>query len=154
VSIFAAWSPVVGLRLGWVLAGGLLLLLFVEWGAALRNDFRHFLWTVSLTLAAMPLLGIHTTIFNYVLLFVPLMVFLGILAEQRSKPERWGLAGFLLIVLFFGLWALTLALIDVHASAALSQILFFLLPGLLIPGLYWMRWRYTRPVRLGLETPL
>jgi hypothetical protein len=42
VSIFAVWSPVVGPRLGWVLAGSLALLLFVEWGAALRNDFRHF----------------------------------------------------------------------------------------------------------------
>jgi len=151
VRIFAAWSPVVGPRLGWILAGGLLLLLFVEWGAALRNDFRHFLWTVSLTLAVMPLLGVPTTLLNYVLLYVPLMVFLGILAEHRSKPGRWGVAGILLIALFFGLWALTLALINVHASVALAQSLFFLLPGLLIPGLYWMRWRYTRLVRPGLE---
>ena len=153
VSIFASWSPVVGPRLGWVLAGVLLLLLFVEWGAALRNEFRHVLWTIGLTLAAMPLMGVSTTSTNYVLLYIPLMLFLGILGKRQSNPRRWGVAGFLLIVILFGLWALTLTLINANALAALAQTLFLFLPLLLIPGLYWMRWRFTRPVGPELEMP-
>ncbi len=144
-SIFASWSPVVGSRLAWVLAGVLLLLLFVEWGASLRNEYRHVLWTICLTVAVMPLMGITTNWTNYVILYVPLMLLLGILAGLQSNPRRWGAAGFSLILLFIALWALTLILVSAHALVALSQTLFLLLPILLIPGLYWMRWRFTRP---------
>jgi len=151
VRIFTSWSPVVGLRLGWVLAGLLLLLLFVEWGAAMRDESRHVVWTVCLTVAVMPLMGVLTTSANYVILFIPLMILLDILVGHRPAPKRWGSAGFLLIGLFIGLWALTIVLVVVHAPAALSQTLFLLLPILLVPSLYWVRWRFTRSPKPELE---
>jgi hypothetical protein len=153
VSIFASWSPVVGPRLAWVVAGILLLLLFVEWGAALRNEFRHVLWTISLTLAAMPFMGVSTTSTNYVLLYIPLMLFLGILVEHRPNPRSWGMAGILLVAILAGLWALTFILVTEKAFVALAQTLFLFLPVLLVPGLYWMRWRFTRPALPELEIP-
>ena len=56
--IFGSWWPVVGPRLGWMLTGFLVIVLFLEWRNVRHKDFRHFLWTSSLTLAITPLLGI------------------------------------------------------------------------------------------------
>ena len=153
MSLFAAWSPVVGPRLGWVLIGGLLLMLFIEWGAAFRNDFRPFLWAVGLTLAATPLLGIPMAPADFVVLFIPLMLFLSILAERWSRPGRWGVAGIVLIATLAGLWLLPLALVAANAHAALADVLILLLPVLLLFGLYWMRWWFIRLAPTGLETP-
>ena len=152
VNIFATWSPVVGPRLAWVMAGTLLLLLFIEWGAALRNDFRNLLWTVNLTLAAMPILGISIATANYIILNIPLMILLGILAEGRSSRGRWS-AGILLFVMLIGSWVLTAILISSNKYTALAQTLFLFLPLLLIPGLYWMRWRFTRSASPEFELP-
>jgi hypothetical protein len=150
--ILASWSPVVGPRLGWIVAGALLLLLCVEWGAAMRNEFRHALWTICLTISVMPLMGISTSLTSYVILIVPLLILLGILAGLQANPRGWGLAGLLLILILILLWVLTGVLVSLDALPALSNILFLLLPVLLIPSLYWMRWRFTRPIRpqLGL----
>jgi hypothetical protein len=151
-SILASWSPVAGPRLGWVISAGLLLVLFIEWGNTLRKDFRQFLWTVSLTLAATPLLGIPMLLKEYVFLFIPLALFLSILAERWSRPRRWGVAGIVLIVILAGSWLLTLKLSAANAYAALADSLFLLLPVLLIFGLYWMRWWFIHPRRTGLQS--
>ena len=144
VRIFASWSPVVGLRLGWVVAALFLLLLCVEWGAAMRDKPRHVLWTICLSVVVMPLLGIPVDTSNYVILFIPLMLLLGILAMGKHKARSWGSSVLLLIGLFVGLWALAVILILTHAQTALSQALFLFLPLVILPGLYWVRWRFTR----------
>jgi hypothetical protein len=144
-NIFASWSPVIGPRVGWVISGGLLLVLFIEWGNTLRKDSRHFLWTVSLTLVATPLLGIPMLPGEYVFLFIPLVLFLSILDERWSRPRRWGVAGIALIVILAGSWLLPLRLSSANANTALTDFLFLLLPVLLLIGLYWMRWWYIRP---------
>jgi hypothetical protein len=151
-SILASWSPVVGPRLGWVFSGGLLLVLFIEWGNTLRKDSRQFFWTVSLTLAATPLLGIPMLPGEYVFLFIPLVLFLSILAEHWSRPRRWGVAGIVLVVILVGLWLLTLKLSAVNAYAALADSLFLFLPVLLTFGLYWMRWWFIHPRPTGFKT--
>ena len=155
-SILASWSPIVGPRIGWVISGGLLLVLFVEWGNTLRKDPRHFLWTVSLTLVATPLLGIPMLPREYGFLFIPLVLFLSILDERWSsrstfgarderRPRRWGVAGITLILILAGSWLLALQLSAANADAALADTLFLLLPLSLFIGLYWMRWWYVRP---------
>ncbi len=151
VDIFTAWSPIVGSRLGWVMAALLLLLLFVEWGAALRNEFRHLLWTVSLTLAAAPLMGVPVALTSYVIFFLPLILILSVLVKRRSNAPRLDLAGILLMVLFAGLWILTGLLASAGAYRALAETLFLHVPVLLISGLYWMRWRFIRKGVLELE---
>jgi hypothetical protein len=145
--ILASWSPVLGPRVGWVLTAVLLLLLFVEWGAALRNEFRHVLWTISLTISVMPLMGLPISLNSYAILIVPLLILLGVLGGSRSHPRIWGWAGFSLILVFILLWVLAVGLVFLQALSALPGTLFLLLPFLLISGLYWMRWRFTRPVR-------
>ncbi len=144
VRIFASWSPVVGLRLGWAIAALFLLLLSVEWGAAMQDEPRHVLWTVCLTMTVMPLMGVRITLADYVFLFIPLMLLMGILAGLRSTTQKWGLSTFLLIGLFLLLWGLAAWLALSDQQAALSQTLFLFLPVLLLPWLYWVRWRFTR----------
>ena len=145
--IFASWWPAVGPRLGWALTGLLLVVLFVEWREVRRKDFRHLLWTASLTLAGTPLLGIPVIPQDYVLLFFPLVLFLSILTERWSRPGRWGVAGFVLLAIFFGFWIITASLFLAGASAALNGVLALVLPVLLVLGLYWMRWWAVRPPR-------
>ena len=150
--IFASWSPVVGQRLGWVLAGVLLLVLFFEWGNTLTKDFRAFLWMVSLTVSVTPLLGIPMVLKEYLFLFFPLMLFLALLGERRPWLERWGVPGIVMIIIG-GLWLLTMDLVAANAYAVLADILILFLPALLVIGLYWMRWWFIHTVPSGLETP-
>jgi hypothetical protein len=150
--ILAGWSPIVGQRLGWVLAAILLLVLFFEWGNTLAKDFRAFLWMACLTVSVTPLLGIPVAPVDYLILFVPLMLFLTLLSERRPWLKRWGVPGIVILILA-GLWSLTLALVTANAYASLTNILILVLPILLVLGLYWMRWWFIHTVPTGLETP-
>ncbi|HTX91989.1 MAG TPA: hypothetical protein VMC09_12315 [Anaerolineales bacterium] len=151
--ILAGWSPVIGPRLGWAILVVVALVLFVEWGIVLQRDFRHFMWIVSVTLVATPFLGIPINIKDYVFLFIPLVLFLSILAERFSRPRRWGAAEFTFLGVALGLWLLTVLLVGINALGAWTDVMFLGLPGLLLIGLYWMRWWFVRPVRteLGLS---
>jgi hypothetical protein len=142
--ILALSWPVFGPRLGWVLTAIILVALFLEWRDIRRKDFRHFLWTASLTLAGTPLLGIPVTPLDYVLLFFPLILFLSILAERWSRPYRWGISGLVLMVIFFVPWLVPfeLALADIYIPTKSTALIF---PLLLVLGLYWMRWWAVRP---------
>ncbi|MGB8213821.1 MAG: hypothetical protein WCE68_09720 [Anaerolineales bacterium] len=148
IGIFAAWSPVVGLRIGWILAAGLLLALFFEWGSSMAKDHRSFLWVACLTLSVTPLLGIPFVPRDYPFLLIPLMLFLAILSERWPRLKRWDAAGMVMLVILVGLWLLTLTL-----NTALTGVLILLLPALLVLGLYWMRWRFIHPMPAGLRPP-
>jgi hypothetical protein len=151
IGIFASWSPVAGVRLGWILAAGLVLVLFFEWGNSFAKDFRAFLWTVSLSLSVTPLLGIPIVPKEILFLFIPLTLFLAILSERRPWLKRWGVAGIILVVILAGFWFLTFSLVKADAYAALVDVLILLLPALLAIGLAWVRWWFTHSVPTGLE---
>ena len=150
--IFTTLSPVVGQRLSWILSAVLLLVLFFEWGNTLAKDFRAFLWMVSLTVSVTPLLGIPMVPKEYLILIVPLMLFLALLGERRPWLKRWGVPGIVLLILG-GLWSLTFALVTANAYVTLFNILILVLPVLLVVGLYWMRWWFIHTIPTGLETP-
>jgi len=145
--IVSSWWPVVGFRLGWALTGLLLLVLFIEWRDVRKKDFRHFLWTACLTLAVTPILGIPVIPQDYVLLFIPLILFLSILVERWSRPGRWGLAGIVLLTIFIGFWLIPASLFLNGNTTALAAVLSLVFPILLLIGLYWMRWWAVRPPR-------
>jgi hypothetical protein len=152
-SVLASWSPIVGRRLGWVLAAILLLVLFFEWGKTLVKDFRAFLWMVCLTVTVTPLLGIPMEPGEYPFLFIPLALFLAILSERRSQFKIWRVSEIVLIALFLGFWLLTFMLLRVNAYGALNDTLILLLPVLLVTGLIWMRWWFIHTVPIGFATP-
>lgn len=152
-TIFAGWWPAIGDKLGWALTAVLVVVLFLEWRAVRKKDFRHFLWTAGLTLAVTPLLGIPAHPGLYAALFFPLTLFLAVVAERWSRPRRWGLAGFLLVLIFAGSWALIFYLTKLDSLEPLRRaILILVLPSLLLVGLYWIRWWAIRPPRTWLET--
>ena len=153
VGILASWSPVVGLRLGWLLAAVLLLLLFLEWGKTLKKDFRSLFWTACLTLSITPLLGIPMVPGEYLALFLPLLLFLSILAERRPWIKQSTVAETMLVALLLGSWALIIGLVKANAYRPLINGLMLLLPVLLVPGLYWMRWWYLHTAPTRLEPP-
>ena len=151
IGIFTSWSPVAGARLGWVLAAGLLLMLFFEWGSSFAKDFRAFLWTVCLSLSVTPFLGIPMAPRETLFLFTPLILVLTILSERRPWIKRWGVAGITMVAILAGFWFLTFSLVKANAYAALADALILLLPALLVIGLVWMRWWFTHSVPTGLE---
>jgi len=98
------------------------------------------------------LLGIPMVPKEYLILIVPLMLFMAMLGERRPWLKNWGVPGIVLLILG-GLWSLSLALIKANAYATLANILILFLPVLLVIGLYWMRWWFIHTVPTGLETP-
>lgn len=149
--IFASWWPVVGARLGWALTAFLAAILFLEWRAVRGRDFRHFLWTVSLTLAVSPLLGIPMPLDGVVFLLLPLTVLFSLLNERWSRPRGWGVSGWILSILLAGGWAAYLVVGWLGSYRALSAAVFLGLPLFLLIGLYWVRWWAVRPFRTWLE---
>lgn len=149
--IFASWWPALGARLGWALTAFLAVILFLEWRAVRGRDFRHLLWTASLTLTISPLLGIPVPLDYAVFLLLPLTVLFSLLNERWSRPRGWGVSGWILSILLMGGWAVYLALGWLGSYQALSAAVFLGLPLLLLIGLYWVRWWAVRPFRTWLE---
>ena len=149
-SLVSYWLPGIGRQVGWLLTILLAGMLVWEWRAALTQDFRWFLWTAYLTLAATVLIGIPSSQENYILL---LPGFLLILAtwQQRWGRLGWGLIAFSLLALSLGLWALALTGARRGTPPDLDSALFFIPPFLSLIGLYWVRWWAIRPHRLPVE---
>jgi hypothetical protein len=154
IRFFAAWSPVVGLRLGWVLAGSLLLVVIFGWINSLKKDFRTLLWIVSLSLAVVPLLGIPMASGEFPFLFLPLILILSVMADRRPWLKRWGIPGIMVVFALAGLWVWPLDQARVSFHEALLEVLLLLVPTLLVIGLIWTRWWFLHIVPTGLETPL
>jgi hypothetical protein len=153
VKIFASWSPIAGLRLGWGFAAGVLVWLFFEWNNCLTRGYRAFIWTIGLTLSVTPLLGIPMVPMDYPYLIIPLVLFLTILEERRPFLKRWILSAVLLLVFLAGPWYPIFAMAKANETVALANILILLPPVFLGIALAWTRWWYVRTVPSGLHTP-
>ncbi len=136
------WLPNFGANLSLLIVSALLLILVVEWFAALRGkDFRRVVWAFALAIAVTPLLGFSNTFAN----LAPLVFsFAFILPFAR---ERWKKFPYLILSLIVALFfALPLLLRTFVASSLLAEGLTFLLPPILILlGLYWIRWYVVHP---------
>jgi hypothetical protein len=150
--IFSSWSPVVGLRIGWFITIGLFLVLFIEWGIAIRKDFRHLLWTICLTLVVIPLTGIPVSTSDFNLMFLPLLFFLTVLNERWFTNKKPSFAGIGLIFVLVISWFISTLFIISGSIRELKEFLFLLLPVLLIPGLYWVKWWITHPKQVVLKS--
>ncbi len=144
------WLPGVGRQLGWILSGGLALLLLAEWVLAWGKPFRWFVWAYGLTLLVSQWIGITTDPGNFILLFLPLTL---VFAEFESRYGRaalwWSLLS--MLALWGGLWWIFLAtLATVNGQPQQSAVMFLPLPLYLFWGLYWVRWWAVRTSRLPL----
>jgi hypothetical protein len=146
--IFASWWPAFGEKLGWVLMAGIAIMMLLEWRAARGKEFRQFLWTACVSLAATPLLGIPLSLFDYGILFLPLVLGLAVLAQRWSRRRQWLVTGIPLILIFLLPWFLALHL---GVGGALLDLLALGLPFLVLVLLYWMRWWAISPPRTWIE---
>ena len=145
----SAWMPDSGENLSLLIVSILLLVLVLEWFAALRsNDFRRVVWAAALSLAVTPLAGFSTTFANLAPLVFSFVVILPFAWERWEKRPYLGLSIF--VFLFFAFpfllrWQLT----DWFLADALN---YLLLPALTLLGLYWIRWYVVRPPRTWLDS--
>jgi hypothetical protein len=138
-SLFDGWLPGIGVRLAQGLTLVTALMLIMEWRAARGQELRWLLWTVSLTAAATPLLGMPFSP-QWTLLSLPaLLLVLSIMDQRWGAFGRWSAVALFLVV-FFGLWGAFLA-----GNSAAFILLF---PLVLIFLLYWVRWSAIRAPRL------
>jgi hypothetical protein len=142
---FETWWPGIGLRLARWLTLILMVVLFLEWRAVRRRDFRSMLWTASLTIVVTPLLGFRTVPENFIALYFSLLYIFSILDERWRQVGR-GVILVILVLLFLGLWWLKLY----GGSVGVGFNLLF--PMLMVVLLYWVRWWAVRPPRTWLET--
>jgi hypothetical protein len=145
-SVFLVRFPGIGSRMGWALTTVVGIVLLIEWWLARGKEFRWYFWTACLTLALTPWIGIPLHQETLVILLIPLILICAIL------EEAWGSHIRLLIIL---LMFLLLVSYWIPYFSDLSQVFttnrpvyMFTLPALVFAGLYWVRWRSTRPRKL------
>jgi len=148
-SILSFWFPESRFPLGTIIAALLLLLVFIEWLGAARENFRRVLWTASLSLAATPLLGFAVFPSNHVVLILPL-VFVLLLVWERWNRRRALASALVLFIAFAVPFGLYLASVNINARIYF-ELLAILPPLAAILGLYWMRWSAIRLPRTWLD---
>jgi hypothetical protein len=147
---FIAWWPDFGSRVGWALTGIMAVILLTEWWRNRKAEFKGFLWTICLTLAAGQWIGIQTDPGNFIVLFPVLALVFSLL------DDRWRTGGRLFVILsllglFFGIWALFLRTVQYGDQPVQSPVMFFPLPAFLLITLYWVRWWAVEPPKLWFE---
>ena len=145
----SAWLPDAGDRLAFVIIPLLLLILVLEWFAALRtNNFRRITWVAALSLAITPLAGLTTTLSNLAPLIFSFAVVLPFAWERWEKRPYLILVG-ICVIFFLAPIAIRLRVEDIFLANAL---LYLLIPFINVLGLYWIRWYAVRPPRTWLES--
>ena len=141
-SMLETWLPGIGVRLAQGLTLATALMLIMEWRAVRSKELRHLLWTLALTAAATPLLGMPFSPVWSLLSLPALLIVLSIMDQRWGTFGRWS-AALLFLVVFVGLWV---ALVLGNTSAFV-----FVLPILLIVLLYWVRWWAVRTPKLWVD---
>jgi hypothetical protein len=144
-ALFAGWWPGLGDKIAWALTALVIGLLLVEWNAARKRDLRWLTWTAGLTLVLTPLSGLPAQPVNYIAMLMPVILIFHIMDERWGALGRFTLIAFMLI-LFILPWTIALA------NPGDENALFFVLPLLITPALYWIRWWAVRPPRTVLDT--
>jgi hypothetical protein len=149
-ALVSFWLPGIGKQVGWLLTILTVILLVWEWYHALGKEFRWFYWTACLTLAVSPLVGLPTSLDNFIIMFPGLILILA------AWDERWGRVGKLLwlaslLILSIGGWWLALGAAQAGMPPYQNPWLFFFLPFFMLGGAYWVRWSVIHPPRLPVE---
>ena len=137
-SIAAAWFPNSRFSVGAVTSIIVGVIVFIEMVGSKQSHFRRIVWTVCLSLAAIPLLGFAIFPSNHVVLIPALILILTLVWERWTR--RRALAALLVLsvafLIPFGIYLRGIMFSDRLYSDLLSA----LPPVATIIGLYWMRW--------------
>jgi len=124
----------VGLWLSIVLG----VILFLEWIGAVGSHYRRIVWTVCLSLAVMPLMGLAVFPSSHVVLIPSLILIVMLVWERWTRQRTWFVLLVLLPAFAVPFW-LHFYVLD-GAPEFYLELLRFLPPVATIAGLYWMRW--------------
>lgn len=129
----------------WVLRLGVYAWLILEWQLALPEERPLALyWTLNLTLALTPLLGLRTDAPELTMLFPSLLVIAALTWKRWPRYGLW-LPLLLLLLGFFAPWALWRRALTFPQEERWVQA-FYLFPSIFaLIGLYWLRWSLFRP---------
>jgi len=149
-NILQSLVPGIGKQLGWLLTILLVASLIWEWRQSIHKEYRWFLWTCLLTLTITTLIGLPSIVENYVILF-PSMILV-----MATWYQRWGRLGRVLaflgaFVMLFGLWGFAIHAVRGKSDLDYYPFIFFFVPGLVLVGLYWVRWWAIDPPQLFLR---
>lgn len=140
--VIGNWLPGIQSIINWTIGIGLGLLLVYEWWNARKQGFHWFLWTVCITLLISQWIGIQTDPGNFVILFTPFVMVIAFLDKRWEKLGSGAVVSILVIVLV-GLWVLFVVTLDYDYQPMQSSLMFFPFPGIVLIGLYWIRWWVT-----------
>ncbi|MFN3309394.1 MAG: glycosyltransferase 87 family protein, partial [Anaerolineales bacterium] len=141
LSILASLTPGVKRQLEWILYGGFLGYLIVEWVVAWKKDYPHFFWVGFLTLVVNHLVAYRTATTHFILFYPAMCLVFRILEERWHRFGRWLVWG-LLLGWFVGSWWLFLSTVQGNQE---SSVMFLPFPFLVLLGLWWTRWWQVRP---------
>ena len=141
LSILASLTPGVKRQLEWILYGGFLGYLFVEWGVAWKKDYPHFFWVGLLTLVVNNLVAYRTATTHFILFYPAMCLVFRVLEERWHRFGKWLVWG-LLLGWFVGSWWLFLSTVQGNQE---SSVMFLPFPLLVLLGLWWTRWWQVRP---------
>ncbi|MEJ5241787.1 MAG: hypothetical protein WHS87_11370 [Anaerolineales bacterium] len=129
----------------WALRLGVYAWLILEWRlASLEERPLAFYWTLNLTLALTPFLGLRTDAPELTMLFPSLLV---IAALTWKRWPRYGLwLPFLLLLVGFSVpWALWRQALTFPQEERWMQAFYLFPSAFALIGLYWLRWSLFRP---------
>lgn len=143
--MLADWFPNSRISLGYWSFIVIGIILLVEWIHSFNSHIRRIVWTISLSLAATPLMGLPIFPTNGVVLLPALVLILMLVWERWTRQRVW-FSILILIVAFFVPFGLYVRLLT-NYDRNLADV-FNLLPQIAaILGLYWMRWWAVRSPR-------
>jgi hypothetical protein len=136
--IASTWFPGAGFSIGLWTSLLLGVILFLEWIGAVNSHYRHVVWTVCLSLAVMPLMGLAIFPSNHMVLLPSLILIVMLVWERWTRQRAWFALLILLSAFLVPFWLYYRVITG--APAIYSDLLTILPPIASIAGLYWMRW--------------
>lgn len=143
----ATWLPAMGMRIGSGISILVGVVLVFEWLLAFRRGEEGLSWTFCLTLVLSQWSGIQNDPGNYVVL-LPVIPILFWAWETRWKHAGRVLTLVTLLVLHVVIWWIFLQTLEFGYQPVQNPVMIFVLPGLLLILLYWVRWWAIHPPKI------
>lgn len=143
----ATWMPSLGSRIGVGISILVGVILVVEWILSVRRGEAGLAWVFALTLVLSQWSGLQNDPGNYVVLYPALPVIF------KALEERWRHVGrvitiLTLLLLLVGIWLIFLGTVEQSYQPIQSPVMIFVLPGILLSLLYWVRWWAIAPPKV------
>ncbi len=141
VSILAGITPGIKESLTTTLMAVFYLYIGFEWLRTRGNDIHAFLWTAYITVVVTNFVAYRTATPHYIALIPPLFLISKIVIERWGLMGRWFI-GFLIFVLFVGLWTIFIVTLKGNDEQA---VMYIPIPVITLLGLWWVRWWAIKP---------